>query len=128
MRVKLLNARKRTGAVGRYPVSTYVMIGRWAFWVNAKEGRGPVLLRRWWRVGIASSARPIYSSHLKDQASGDSAMAGNGASTAGSSSVPAPSAAVPGARLALALLLIINLFNYIDRQVLASVVHPIEQT
>lgn len=33
----------------------------------------------------------------------------------------------PGARLALILLLSINLFNYIDRQVLASVVDPIER-
>ena len=34
----------------------------------------------------------------------------------------------PGARAALALLLLINLFNYIDRQVLAAVVAPIEQS
>jgi MFS family permease len=34
----------------------------------------------------------------------------------------------PGARSALALLLLINLFNYIDRQVLAAVVKPIKQT
>ena len=34
----------------------------------------------------------------------------------------------PGARSALALLLFINLFNYIDRQVLAAVVKPIKQT
>src|SRR5438105_7358240 len=33
---------------------------------------------------------------------------------------------LPGARLALITLLLINLFNYIDRQVLASVVEPIE--
>jgi MFS family permease len=36
------------------------------------------------------------------------------------------SAAVPGARAALILLLAINLFNYIDRQVLAAVVENIE--
>lgn len=34
----------------------------------------------------------------------------------------------PGARAALALLLLINLFNYIDRQVLAAVVGPIKAT
>lgn len=34
---------------------------------------------------------------------------------------------LPGARLALALLLLINLFNYIDRQVLAAVVDDIEK-
>ncbi|MEK7676344.1 MAG: MFS transporter [Verrucomicrobiota bacterium] len=34
----------------------------------------------------------------------------------------------PGARPALVLLLLINLFNYIDRQVLAAVVGPIKQT
>src|SRR5665213_3453108 len=32
---------------------------------------------------------------------------------------------LPGARLALTLLLLINLFNYIDRQVLAAVEHDI---
>lgn len=35
--------------------------------------------------------------------------------------ISAPTAAAPGARTALALLLCINLFNYIDRQVLAAV-------
>lgn len=35
---------------------------------------------------------------------------------------------VPGARSALGLLLLINLFNYIDRQVLAAVVGPIKRT
>ncbi|HWQ90213.1 MAG TPA: MFS transporter [Clostridia bacterium] len=34
----------------------------------------------------------------------------------------------PGARAALVLLLSINLFNYLDRQVLAAVVDPIKQT
>jgi len=34
----------------------------------------------------------------------------------------------PGARAALVLLLLINLFNYIDRQVLAAVVKPIKHT
>ncbi|MBZ5497178.1 MAG: MFS transporter [Acidobacteriia bacterium] len=34
----------------------------------------------------------------------------------------------PGARSALALLLLINLFNYIDRQVLSAVVGPIKET
>jgi MFS family permease len=35
---------------------------------------------------------------------------------------------LPGARQALILLLVINLFNYIDRQVLAALEHPIENT
>ena len=39
------------------------------------------------------------------------------------SSRPTP---LPGARLALVLLLLINLFNYIDRQVLATVVDYIQ--
>ena len=34
----------------------------------------------------------------------------------------------PGARLALGLLLAINLVNYLDRQVLAAVVRPIKET
>jgi len=34
----------------------------------------------------------------------------------------------PGARTALVLLLLINLFNYIDRQVLAAVVDPLKET
>ena len=38
---------------------------------------------------------------------------------------PAP---LPGANAALTLLLLINLFNYIDRQVLAAVVGPIKKT
>ena len=37
-------------------------------------------------------------------------------------------AIVSGARAALILLLVINLFNYIDRQVLAAVLHSIEKT
>src|SRR4051794_4969809 len=36
--------------------------------------------------------------------------------------------AFPGARAALVLLLLIILFNYIDRQVLAAVVDPLKQT
>ena len=36
--------------------------------------------------------------------------------------------AFPGARSALVLLLLINLFNYVDRMVLAAVVIPIKQT
>ncbi len=39
-----------------------------------------------------------------------------------------PARPLPGARIALILLLIINLFNYIDRQVLAAVLHDIEKT
>jgi MFS transporter, Spinster family, sphingosine-1-phosphate transporter len=38
------------------------------------------------------------------------------------------SAPCPGARTALALLLLVNLFNYIDRQVLAAVVDPIRES
>src|SRR5262249_21334305 len=43
----------------------------------------------------------------------------------GSSSPPIPGR-LPGARLALALLLAINFFNYVDRQVLAAVETKIE--
>jgi MFS transporter, Spinster family, sphingosine-1-phosphate transporter len=39
-----------------------------------------------------------------------------------------PSAALPGARAALLLLLLINLFNYIDRQILAAVIPKIKDT
>ncbi|HYV36653.1 MAG TPA: MFS transporter [Gemmataceae bacterium] len=39
-----------------------------------------------------------------------------------------PQTALPGARIALVLLLAINLFNYIDRQVLAAVETDIEET
>ena len=42
-----------------------------------------------------------------------------------SAGLPAP---LPGARAALVLLLLINLLNYIDRQVLAAVVGPIKAT
>jgi len=42
--------------------------------------------------------------------------------------LPANSPALPGAHGALALLLFINLFNYLDRQVLAAVVPDIRQT
>ena len=41
---------------------------------------------------------------------------------------PSVATPFPGARSALALLLLINLFNYIDRQVLAAVVGPIKQS
>src|SRR5712691_11555887 len=41
---------------------------------------------------------------------------------------PARTTAFPGARAALVLLLLINLFNYIDRQVLAAVVDSVKQT
>jgi MFS family permease len=45
-----------------------------------------------------------------------------------SSVPPGPTAPLPGARTALALLLTINLFNYIDRQVLAAVEPDIRRT
>src|SRR4051794_37374425 len=41
---------------------------------------------------------------------------------------PGPQTALPGARIALVLLLSVNLFNYIDRQVLAAVETSIEET
>src|SRR5262249_37903860 len=44
---------------------------------------------------------------------------------AGTAMTPPPSARLPGARTALALLLAINLFNYIDRYVLAAVLPKI---
>ncbi|MBI5387628.1 MAG: MFS transporter [Verrucomicrobia bacterium] len=43
-------------------------------------------------------------------------------------SAPNLSSALPGARAALVLLLFINLFNYIDRYVLAAVVGPMKKT
>ncbi len=41
---------------------------------------------------------------------------------------PCRDASFPGARTALVLLLLINLFNYIDRQILAAVVGPIKDS
>jgi MFS family permease len=50
------------------------------------------------------------------------------AQTPAPAALPAPEVpAAPGARVALAALLFVNLFNYIDRQVLAANVTPIEQ-
>ena len=48
------------------------------------------------------------------------------APTALTESVTGPSAPLPGARLALSLLILINLFNYMDRYVLASVLPKLE--
>ncbi|MBM4070552.1 MAG: MFS transporter [Planctomycetes bacterium] len=48
--------------------------------------------------------------------------------TAASPGDTGPASPLPGARSALILLLAINLFNYIDRQVLAAVLPKIEQT
>jgi MFS family permease len=48
-------------------------------------------------------------------------MTANGTSAAPVDASPPPQRPLPGARAALALLLAINLFNYIDRQVLAAV-------
>lgn len=48
-------------------------------------------------------------------------MIENGITPAGDPKAGVPTAPLPGARLALILLLAINLFNYIDRQVLAAV-------
>jgi len=45
-----------------------------------------------------------------------------------SNAAPGRSTPFPGARSALALLLLINLFNYIDRQVLAAVVPQVKET
>jgi MFS family permease len=50
------------------------------------------------------------------------------ATQSGTTELPARTNAFPGARAALVLLLLINLFNYIDRQVLAAVVDPLKQT
>jgi len=41
---------------------------------------------------------------------------------------PGPSAIVPGAKAAMILLIAINLFNYIDRQILSAVVPQIKET
>lgn len=43
------------------------------------------------------------------------------------STAPGPTAAAPGARWALGLLLLINLFNYIDRQVLSAVLPKLKR-
>jgi MFS family permease len=48
-------------------------------------------------------------------------MTTDGTLTASRAELPAPHVPLPGARLALILLLAINLFNYLDRQVLAAV-------
>jgi MFS transporter, Spinster family, sphingosine-1-phosphate transporter len=48
--------------------------------------------------------------------------------SAGSSATVDRDTPFPGAKSALALLLLINLFNYIDRQVLSAVVRPIKET
>jgi MFS family permease len=50
------------------------------------------------------------------------------ATSADAASVKAATATDPSARRALALLLLINLFNYVDRQVLAAVVPSIQKT
>ena len=55
-------------------------------------------------------------------------MTANGTTAAPTDGPGAPQTALPGARAALALLLAINLFNYIDRQVLAAVLPAIEKT
>src|SRR5256885_742222 len=61
-------------------------------------------------------------------------MADNGPPVSPSDNAAAPSGAaprngaVPGARTALVLLLLINMFNYIDRQVLAAVEPKVENT
>jgi len=57
-------------------------------------------------------------------ATGETAGANTMAPTA--SHTPGPRQPVPGARAALALLLIINLFNYIDRQVLSAVLPALQ--
>jgi MFS family permease len=53
-------------------------------------------------------------------------MSGERETPSGPERLQASQASLPGARLALTLLLIINLFNYIDRQVLAAVVENIQ--
>jgi MFS transporter, Spinster family, sphingosine-1-phosphate transporter len=53
------------------------------------------------------------------------ASAGDARKTTAGADTPTPWKAVPGARRALALLLLLNLFNYIDRQVLPAVELPI---
>src|SRR5437660_11251855 len=55
-------------------------------------------------------------------------MTANGVATLEPPVVCAAPKALPGARTALILLLAINLFNFIDRQVLASVETDIEET
>jgi MFS transporter, Spinster family, sphingosine-1-phosphate transporter len=52
----------------------------------------------------------------------------NGIPTAAPSAAGIRDVPLPGARLALILLVLINLFNYIDRQVLAANLEPIEKS
>jgi MFS family permease len=54
-------------------------------------------------------------------------MTANGAGTLAAPAAVGPQQALPGARAALILLLAINLFNYIDRQVLAAVIPRIRE-
>jgi MFS family permease len=53
-------------------------------------------------------------------------MSGKRNVSSGPAPIQPPAASLPGARLALSLLLAINLFNYLDRQVLAAVVENIQ--
>jgi MFS transporter, Spinster family, sphingosine-1-phosphate transporter len=55
-------------------------------------------------------------------------MSENGTAVAAPARPAERQAPLPGARAALALMILINLFNYIDRQVLAAVEKPIEET
>src|SRR5689334_1088539 len=71
------------------------------------QGEGPSCFDSWLQCAMLESSRPSMNfTGIRDPAD----------------SSPAQSGALSGARSALVLLLLINLFNYIDRYVLAAVV------
>src|SRR5580765_3882024 len=74
------------------------------------------------------NGRPkFFDSHFRRRLSNVAPMKATAASDS-SPNAPTNASTLPGARSALMLLLFINLFNYIDRQVLAAVVPEIRQT
>src|SRR5262245_11523614 len=111
---------------------TYVMIGAPAFPVNANGAA-----RRGCTIGLIISSRvdigsapswafdfgPVAAVRRasKGSDSRESHMTINGTGPSAKSHQEPSPAALPGARHALILLLAINLFNYIDRYVLAAV-------
>src|SRR5439155_4287836 len=71
--------------------------------------------------------RVWYAGGVRKTRHGGSHMTANGTALATPVAADARQTALPGARAALVLLLAINLFNYIDRQVLAAVEPRIEE-
>src|SRR5947209_7255794 len=71
--------------------------------------------------------RRLLAVHLKSNSRREPLMTRKGIISPDARPAGQRLAPLPGARFALILLLVINLFNYIDRQVLASVVPSIEK-